>query len=154
MDVKYLALSHCWGNGVPQYSTTTLDTLDTHLRGILAQSLTRNFEDICLLARRLGVAYVWIDSLCIIQDSIEDWTKESALMGKIFSHSYCTIGAALPPQFSTTSAEQGDEVNTGFLASRSSKNVAMVTLLGPQEQDAQQQPSTILDLLETEIGGR
>ncbi|KAN0122779.1 HET domain containing protein [Hyaloscypha variabilis] len=106
MDVKYLALSHCWGNGVPQYSTTTLDTLDTHLRGILTQSLTRNFEDICLLARRLGVAYVWIDSLCIIQDSIEDWTKESALMGKIFSHSYW------------------DEVNTGFLASRSSKNEA------------------------------
>jgi hypothetical protein len=51
-DVKYIALSHCWGNTISKSATTTLDTLDAHLQGISVQSLTSNFKDVCLVARR------------------------------------------------------------------------------------------------------
>ncbi|KAH8646549.1 hypothetical protein BGZ60DRAFT_345568, partial [Tricladium varicosporioides] len=56
-------------------------------------SLSPSFKDVCELAQRLSVHCVWVGSLCIIQDSSEDWTRESKIMGNIFSHSYCTIGA-------------------------------------------------------------
>lgn len=46
------------------------------------------------MARRLGLGYIWIDSLCIIQDSPEDWEKESATMAKVYSKSYLNIAAA------------------------------------------------------------
>ena len=45
------------------------------------------------MARTFGVRYLWIDSLCIIQDSVEDWRKESAAMGQIYRNSLCSIGA-------------------------------------------------------------
>lgn len=47
-----------------------------------------------VVAQRLGVRYIWIDSLCIIQDSEEIWLEQSALMGQIYSNSFCNIAAA------------------------------------------------------------
>ena len=41
----------------------------------------------------MGVRYLWIDSLCIIQDSTEDWQHESKLMGDVYSNSWCNIAA-------------------------------------------------------------
>jgi hypothetical protein len=117
-DVKYLALSHCWGNAIPEIATTTVATLASHLEGISAQNLTSNFKDICLLARKLGLKYVWIDSLCIIQDSMEDWSRESGLMGKVFAHAYCTIGAGW----------RQSEQRSGFLLDRPRKETAMAVL--------------------------
>ena len=46
-----------------------------------------------LVARHLSIKYLWIDTLCIIQDSVEDWHAESALMGHIYSNAYCNISA-------------------------------------------------------------
>lgn len=42
----------------------------------------------------LGITYIWIDSLCIIQDSEEDWTYEARTMGKIYQYAACNIAAA------------------------------------------------------------
>jgi hypothetical protein len=137
-DVKYIALSHYWGNTISKSTTTTLDTLDAHLQEISVQSLTSNFKDVCLVAGSLGVAYVWNDSRCIIQDSVEDWTRESRQMGNIFSQSYCTVGAALAPHVSKNSTEHDGQIGAGFLTSRSSKAVAMVTLLEHQQEEPQQ----------------
>jgi hypothetical protein len=39
------------------------------------------------------VEYLWIDSLCIIQDSIQDWARESSMMEKVYQHAICTISA-------------------------------------------------------------
>ncbi|KAL9112220.1 MAG: hypothetical protein Q9187_007804, partial [Circinaria calcarea] len=51
------------------------------------------FKHAIAIARRLGYQYLWIDSLCIVQDSDEDWMRESAMMGQIYSFSQCTIAA-------------------------------------------------------------
>jgi hypothetical protein len=42
---------------------------------------------------KLGIKYVWIDPLCIIQDSEEDWREESSKMADIYSHAHLTIAA-------------------------------------------------------------
>lgn len=87
----YITLSHCWGGQVPL--TTTSDTISERKRCISLPSLPKTFRDAVLISRKLGVRYLWIDSLCIIQDSKEDWENESARMGDVYAHSYLTIAA-------------------------------------------------------------
>ena len=57
-------------------------------------TLPRNFQDAILVTRKLGIQYIWIDSLCIIQDDLRDWEKEAKLMEQVFSSAYCTIAAS------------------------------------------------------------
>jgi len=61
----YAALSHCWGTSQPL--TTTRATLQERCAGITWGSLPRVFQDAISLTRDLGIEYIWIDSLCIIQ---------------------------------------------------------------------------------------
>ncbi|KAH8600698.1 heterokaryon incompatibility protein-domain-containing protein, partial [Bisporella sp. PMI_857] len=56
--------------------------------------LPKTFQDTILVAQRLNISYIWIDSLCIIQDSAEDWQAESAIMGQIYSNCTLNIAAA------------------------------------------------------------
>lgn len=90
--VDYLTLSHCWGATTNIYRLTT-DTMAEMLRGVQESLLPRNFRDAITVCRRLGKRYIWIDSLCIIQNSREDWEKEAPLMSHIYSNSYCTVAA-------------------------------------------------------------
>jgi len=102
---RYAALSHCWGNThEPQLNTGTLDSLK---RGVLLTNLPRTFKDAITVAKRLEIPYVWIDSLCILQDSTEDWLKESSKMGSIYRNSYLCIAATA-----------GKDNNSGFLDKR------------------------------------
>ncbi len=64
------------------------------LRSIPLINLTRTFADSIHIARKMGIQYVWIDSLCIIQDSRSDWEKEAAQMASVYSNAYCTISAS------------------------------------------------------------
>ncbi|KAF7899353.1 uncharacterized protein EAF01_008566 [Botrytis porri] len=91
---KYLALTHCWGREMPEAATTKIRTLERRLLSIPFKRLPRTFRDAITITRRLGLQYLWIDSLCIVQNSLQDWQQESAKMGKIYSHAYCTIAAA------------------------------------------------------------
>lgn len=54
-----------------------------------------------IIAERLGIAYVWIDSLCIIQsgDNGKDWRRESMTMARVYSNSYCNISADWGDEF-------------------------------------------------------
>ncbi|KAL9121473.1 MAG: hypothetical protein Q9187_001964, partial [Circinaria calcarea] len=57
--------------------------------------LSRTFADFIGITQRMYVRYVWIDSICIIQDSKEDWEKEAAQMASVYSNAYYTIAASL-----------------------------------------------------------
>ncbi|KAF9456170.1 heterokaryon incompatibility protein-domain-containing protein [Collybia nuda] len=88
---EYLTLSHRWGkSSILQLTTKNLASL---LSEIPLSSLPKTFQDAILITRRLGYRYIWIDSLCIIQDSREHWEQESAIMGDVYGHSVCTIAA-------------------------------------------------------------
>ncbi|EWZ32427.1 serine/threonine protein kinase [Fusarium oxysporum f. sp. radicis-lycopersici 26381] len=89
--LRYLALSHCWG-GSTSLSTLT-SNIDKFRSEIPHEQLPINFQEAIKVTRALKIPYLWIDSLCIIQDDPEDWRREAARMGQVFSNAYCTIAA-------------------------------------------------------------
>ncbi|PMD38806.1 HET-domain-containing protein [Hyaloscypha variabilis F] len=91
MHGLYIALSHCWGGQVPL--TTTSCTVLERKKSTPMSLLPQTFRDAVFISRKLGVRYLWIDSLCIIQDSKTDWEKESAVMGDVYGRSHLTIAA-------------------------------------------------------------
>ena len=88
---KYLALSHCWG-GI-KILRLLKDNFDDMKAGIQLSKLSQTFQDALLITRKLGYRYIWIDSLCIIQDSEDDWRIEAKKMAQVYGESDCTIAA-------------------------------------------------------------
>ena len=95
MDRRYLALSHCWGP-VPIIRTMK-DNYKKHKRRIPSDELSKTFREATHVTCRLGFRYIWIDSLCIIQDDNDDWAAEAALMCDVYQHATVTIAAAHAP---------------------------------------------------------
>lgn len=89
----YIALSHCWGDETRHPLKTTSCSLEAHLVNIPHEQLPKTFQDAVAITRALGVHYLWIDSLCIIQDDLEDWRRESCMMGLIYERAKLTIAA-------------------------------------------------------------
>lgn len=90
----YCALSHCWGAVDKRPPRTTRSTLRDHLAGIPFDHLPSTFRDAITLVRGLNMNYLWIDSLCIVQDDGEEWLQESAKMGLIYQRATLVIVAA------------------------------------------------------------
>lgn len=88
---QYLALSYCWGTSQP--CVLTLSTKAHFNKSLPVQSLSQILKDAIDLTRSLGFSYIWIDSLCIIQDSETDWAQQSRLMTKVYSNAVCTLAA-------------------------------------------------------------
>ncbi|KAK4183864.1 heterokaryon incompatibility protein-domain-containing protein [Podospora australis] len=105
LRTPYIALSYCWDppTGKPQL-TTTLATLPARLSAIPESTMPATHQDLVIIARRLGIRYVWIDALCIIQDDALDWGKEAASMFMVYRHAHLTVVAAA-----------GDSCHSGFL---------------------------------------
>lgn len=55
--------------------------------------MPKTFQDAVVITRKLGIRYLWIDSLCIIQDSAQDWHHEASLMSSVYHNSELTISA-------------------------------------------------------------
>ncbi|KAI1733869.1 HET-domain-containing protein [Xylaria scruposa] len=89
---SYVALSHCWGSIAPM--TLTSRTLHELEAGIRTEELPQNFQDAIWLTHQLGIHFLWIDSLCIVQDDPKDWAQESAMMYNVYNNSFITIAAS------------------------------------------------------------
>ncbi|KAI8633306.1 HET-domain-containing protein [Xylariaceae sp. FL1651] len=111
-DRRYVALSHCWGKMEHPFCTTK-DTLNDRMNGINVSAMPRTFQNAVIIVRSLGLRYLWIDSLCIIQGDEEDWAKEAADMSNIYRYCHLLIGAA-----------RGASDEAGFLQMRSQIDVA------------------------------
>jgi len=95
MPGKFVALSHQWGSFTQHRKFCTYKkNFEALQRGIRVTELPKTFYDAVVVTRNLGVQYLWIDSLCIIQDDAEDWEKESTLMEQVYSSAYVTIAAS------------------------------------------------------------
>jgi hypothetical protein len=90
----YAALSHMWG-GPSQLPPlrTILSKYEDMLKAIPMWLLSKNFADAVIATRQLGLQYIWIDSLCIIQDSPADWQREAVMMHKVYRYAEVTIVA-------------------------------------------------------------
>jgi hypothetical protein len=118
----YAALSYCWGRGNPY--TTTESNLDQHLAGdIQLAHLPRTLRDAIELTRKLEIRYIWIDAVCIIQDSNEDWLHEASRMSTIYSNALVTIAAS-----------SSSDTSTGLFSPRSERHGASAALPWPLEE--------------------
>lgn len=102
----YAALSYCWGGSQPV--TLTAHTMTGMLGGLATSTLPATIQDAIIVTRKLGLRYLWVDALCIFQDSPSDKDAEIAKMDQIYQNARLTISAA--------SAETCQD---GFLAPRS-----------------------------------
>ncbi|KAI1137867.1 heterokaryon incompatibility protein-domain-containing protein [Hypoxylon sp. FL0543] len=89
---EYAALSYCWGGS--QTATLTSGTFAKKRSDIGYRELDKSLQDAIFIARKLDIPYIWIDSQCILQDSAEDWQRESARMGSIYHDAFLTIQLA------------------------------------------------------------
>lgn len=109
-NARYITLSHCWGKY--PLNCLTNASLTEFRQSIPLAKLSQSFQDAVHYTRKLGLRYLWIDSLCIIQDSINDWQHESLDMQLVYSNSWCTIAA--------TAFSDGQQ---GFFATRDPNEV-------------------------------
>ncbi|KAI4117073.1 MAG: hypothetical protein LQ345_002611 [Seirophora villosa] len=95
-DRRYITLSHCWG----EWGSKELPVLkianerDRFDHGIHPEDLPPTFQHAVEVARWLEVRWLWIDSLCIVQDSNEDWQREAPLMHNVYKEGFLNIAAS------------------------------------------------------------
>lgn len=93
---QYVTLSHCWGPGGIKFLLTTANI--EQLQGTIhTEILPRSFHDAIIITRRLGFRFLWIDAICIMQDSVEDWAHESSHMAEIYRNGILMISAVAGP---------------------------------------------------------
>ncbi|KAK7417784.1 hypothetical protein QQZ08_011480 [Neonectria magnoliae] len=102
LQVQYTILSYCWGTSPDVLKSRTVPSnLSLRLSGFSLRSLPQTLQDSVTLTRRLGISYIWIDALCIVQDS-DEWVTESLRMMQYYENAYLTI---IP--VACSSADQG-----------------------------------------------
>ncbi|KAI0423556.1 heterokaryon incompatibility protein-domain-containing protein [Xylaria sp. FL1042] len=110
--VNYIALSYCWGE--PRIFSTTNANLSKHLDDVPWPMVPQTFRQAIKITYMLGYRYIWIDSLCIIQDSADDFVVQCKSMGEIYTNAIVVI-----------SADAGQSVHTGFLQLRDHASVVI-----------------------------
>ncbi|RGP81863.1 heterokaryon incompatibility [Fusarium longipes] len=106
---EYASLSHCWGtHGAkenPKLLTTNIESRQAE--GLDWEDLPKTFQDAFKIASWLGLDWLWIDSMCIIQDSPSDWKAEASVMDKVYMNAKVNI-----------SADKGQDSRSGCFAQR------------------------------------
>ena len=97
-----MTLSHRWGR--VEYRQLTSKTREEFQRHIDTTTLPSAFREAGIIARKLQVNYLWIDSLCIEQDSdLQDWHREAPNMHLVYGNSFLNLAATLSPETGTQS---------------------------------------------------
>jgi hypothetical protein len=106
----YVALSYIWSKK-PQTFLTLLDNINERMQQIDAKNLPKTVMDAVRCTQGLGLKYLWVDSLCIIQDSDTDKAKEIGRMSGIYKNAYATISAAKATKCEDSFLEHGSTVS-------------------------------------------
>src|SRR5262249_54107568 len=91
-SLKYIALSHPWGKGA--HFCTFRSNINKYKNGIAFDNLPATFQHAVITTRELGLRYLWIDSICIIQGLESDFNQEVKRMEDVFSSAYCVLAAS------------------------------------------------------------
>lgn len=94
---EYIAVSHRWTEFTPKLLKKDLDRLQRGQPDIL---LPPRYQGAFSLCRKIGVRYVWIDSLCIFQDSEDDFRHEASTMTEVYAGALCTLSLSWSSEFS------------------------------------------------------
>ncbi|KAK6858276.1 hypothetical protein PG995_005975 [Apiospora arundinis] len=112
--VDYAALSYCWGGD--QKVKLTLSTIAEFTGAVQYSLLPKTLQDAVITAQMLGLKFLWIDALCVVQDDAVHIAREIAMMPSIYQNAYITIYAAR-----ASGADQGflDDIVTPSTSSHS-----------------------------------
>jgi hypothetical protein len=99
-DTQYATLSYCWGT--KSTFKVTKSTWQDLTSGVPIEKFPRTIQDAIKFTRSIDLEFLWIDSLCIIQDSEEDWNREAANMCEVYQGSFLTIAG-----LGASSSEEG-----------------------------------------------
>lgn len=113
----YATLSYCWGRD--PFTMLTVETMNSFLKGFAIRSLPKVFQDAIRVAQELGMSYIWIDALCIIQqgDCNKDWLTESGRMKSVYGNSFVNIAASSATNvYDNSLLSKGDHYSGGFCA--------------------------------------
>lgn len=92
-STPYAALSHRWSTSTASVILTLANFSDRVTRGISIVNLPPLMRDAVHAVRALGLEWLWIDSLCIVQDSAEDWKREAGMMAGVYMGAEVTVAA-------------------------------------------------------------
>ncbi|KAL5316747.1 hypothetical protein ACEPPN_015798 [Leptodophora sp. 'Broadleaf-Isolate-01'] len=101
LNHPYATLSHCWGKGKTlRLMASNIDELRSNIN---LDELPASYREANSICNKFGFQYIWIDSLCIIQDSIDDWRQEAMAMRDVYRNSTLNIAAAAASENSDSS---------------------------------------------------
>jgi hypothetical protein len=148
--IRYAALSYCWGSSLEATYRTTSQNLEARKAGFSDAELPKTIRDAIVVTRRLGIGFLWVDALCILQgddsDAKDDWAKESAKMRSVYGGALLTIAASSGPSASSgifdLSRPQPNRsaVGTTFVSRNRSFPSGSVFLSQPEALKARHEP--------------
>ena len=97
---QYIALSYCWGGSQP--CQLQRENKARYEHEIARSTLPKTIRDAFLVTEKLGYRYIWIDSMCIVQDDEDDKLAEIGKMQEIYSNASLVLCASAP-----SSCEEG-----------------------------------------------
>ncbi|KAL3431738.1 heterokaryon incompatibility protein-domain-containing protein [Aspergillus tetrazonus] len=109
---QYVALSYCWGGS--QKFQTTKATIAERRNGFSIADLPKTIRDAIQVTQSIGLRYIWVDSLCIVQDDLPDKAQDIARMANVYKESYLTI-----------SASRASDAEEGFLSDNADKSTGL-----------------------------
>ena len=90
---RWAALSYCWG-GDSSFILVSHNKHQFYTGEYPLQAFPQTLQDAIVLTRHMGIPYLWVDALCIIQDSPSDWAAEASRMKDVYGDAIITIAAA------------------------------------------------------------
>ncbi|RSL71730.1 hypothetical protein CEP53_001327 [Fusarium sp. AF-6] len=92
----YACLSYCWGHDSDAILKTTTSNLENHYQEIPEPAMPEGIRDAIRVCRGLQIPFLWVDSLCLVQDDAKAWLEGAAQMSQIYLNSHLTIAALEP----------------------------------------------------------
>ncbi|KAH8746736.1 heterokaryon incompatibility protein-domain-containing protein [Hyaloscypha sp. PMI_1271] len=130
--IQYCALSYVWGD-VQQPLLTSANRLESP-NSLKALDLPKTILDAMALCRDIGCRYLWVDSLCIVQDSKNDKHHQISSMADVYSLSFLAIAACAGDDANAGLAPYGKPRRYSAISSliRSNSNGSFVASWSPQ----------------------
>ncbi|KAJ8110890.1 hypothetical protein OPT61_g6382 [Boeremia exigua] len=97
LSLEYMSLSHMWGAHPEDQLQLVVSRLEEFKSGVPVHEMSKIFIEAANITRHLNCRYLWVDSLCIIQDSAQDWEKEASRMSEVYSNAVCNLAFLYPP---------------------------------------------------------
>ncbi|CAH0054818.1 unnamed protein product [Clonostachys solani] len=140
--LNYIVLSFVWGSGGTSTGEglTFPHNIEDHERGIDFSRLPKACRDAITITRELGIEYLWIDSLCIVQGPDGDFAEEARSMEGIFNNSYCLLAACSSSSIQQGFLEPRQPRRTVSLGSLTGEALVLCELVDDFERDVDLSP--------------